>query len=51
MVPELQQSDGREIIFKSYRIVYRIAGSHVQILRCWHAGRGPPDLNLDDFNV
>ncbi len=35
-----------EIIFKNYRIVYRIAA---QILRFWHAPRGTPDITVDEF--
>jgi plasmid stabilization system protein ParE len=50
IVPELGLKDVREIIFKSYRIVYRISGAAVQILRFWHAARGTPELTIDDFS-
>lgn len=50
IVPELGLPDVREIIFKSYRIVYRIVPDHVQILRFWHAARGTPQINVDDFS-
>ncbi len=50
VVPELEISDVREIIFKSYRIVYRIMPDQVQILRFWHAARGTPDINVDQFD-
>jgi plasmid stabilization system protein ParE len=49
VIPELGMPDVREVIFKSYRIVYRVTPEQVQILRFWHASRGIPELNLDDF--
>lgn len=49
VVPELSLPNVREIIFKSYRIVYRVSGTSVQILRFWHAARGTPDLTIEDF--
>jgi toxin ParE1/3/4 len=49
VVPEIGTSDIREIIFRSYRIVYRISGRTVQIVRFWHAARGTPELTIDDF--
>jgi toxin ParE1/3/4 len=51
VVPEFGQPDVREIIFKNYRIVYRIKGQFVQMLRFWHAARGTPEINIDDFTV
>jgi toxin ParE1/3/4 len=49
IVPELGQPDIREIIFKSYRIVYRIRGTCVEVIRFWHAARGTPEIDSDDF--
>ena len=49
VVPELDLSEVREIIFKSYRIVYRVAVAEVQVLRFWHAARGVPEINIDEF--
>jgi plasmid stabilization system protein ParE len=49
VVPELELAEVREIIFKSYRIVYRVSETSVQILRFWHAARGAPELTIDDF--
>jgi toxin ParE1/3/4 len=49
IVPELGLGEVREIIFKSYRIVYRIVPEQVQILRFWHAARGTPQVNVDEF--
>jgi toxin ParE1/3/4 len=50
IVPELGLSDVREIIFRSYRIVYRIDPTHIQVLRFWHAARGAPEINVEDFS-
>ena len=35
-VPELDSKIIRELIYKSYRILYRIKGRNVQILRIFH---------------
>ena len=46
MVPEHRVPHIREIIFRPYRIVYRV--NHdlqlVQIARVWHAARGTPEV-------
>ena len=36
----------REIIFKSYRIVYRLNHESriVEVVRFWHGARGTPDV-------
>ena len=46
VVPEFHQTDLREVIFRSYRIIYRVkAGSRsVEIVRFWHAARGFPQI-------
>src|SRR5437899_1440644 len=46
MVPERKQNELRELIFRNYRIVYRVEETkrQVEILRVWHAARGEPDL-------
>jgi len=46
MVPEFRQSDLREIICRSYRIIYRLNrdGQQVQIVRFWHGARGFPHI-------
>ena len=45
-VPELHRDTIREIIFKPYRIVYRVSHERkaVEIARVWHAARGTPDV-------
>ena len=44
VVPEYQNKDLREIVFRPYRIVYRV--NHEQklceIVRVWHSARGIP---------
>jgi addiction module RelE/StbE family toxin len=46
VVPEFQQVQIREIIVRSYRIVYRVNHSktQIQLIRIWHASRGLPKL-------
>lgn len=46
VVPELNEPAIREIIFKSYRIIYQISDESgvVAVLRYWHAARGTPEI-------
>ena len=46
IVPEFETSTIREIIVRSYRIVYRVNHERelVEIARLWHAARGTPKL-------
>jgi plasmid stabilization system protein ParE len=48
MVPEFRRPDVREIIFRSYRIIYRINQSDrsLEIVRFWHGARGFPPIPL-----
>ena len=39
----------REIIFRSYRIVYRLSDGLVEVIRFWHAARGVPQIDSDNF--
>jgi toxin ParE1/3/4 len=43
-VPEFDDANIREIIFKSYRIVYRVQQEKraVEVSRFWHGARGTP---------
>lgn len=45
-VPEHRDTAIREIIFRPYRIVYRVDHTRrlVEIARIWHAARGTPDV-------
>ena len=39
----------REIFFRSYRIVYRVRAEAVEVIRFWHAARGTPQIDSDEF--
>jgi toxin ParE1/3/4 len=46
MVPEFRQPDLREIICRSYRIIYRLKrdNQQIQVVRFWHGARGFPHI-------
>jgi toxin ParE1/3/4 len=46
VVPEFRQSNLREVICRSYRIIYRLRhdGERIDIVRFWHAARGFPHI-------
>ena len=46
VVPEFQESNLREVICRSYRIVYRLRPNEerIEIVRFWHAARGFPRI-------
>lgn len=46
IVPEYRDPKIRELIFRPYRIVYRLNDSRkvAEIARVWHAARGAPEL-------
>ena len=46
VVPEYHNETIREIIVRSYRIIYRVNHERelVEIARLWHAARGTPEL-------
>ena len=41
-VPEVNRPDIREILFKKYRVVYRVARQQVSILTIWHGKQRLP---------
>jgi toxin ParE1/3/4 len=45
-VPEFRRPDLREIICRSYRIIYRLKreGQRIEIVRFWHGARGFPHI-------
>jgi toxin ParE1/3/4 len=45
-VPEFHHHNLRELIFRSYRIIYRVdtRDKSVEIVRFWHAARGFPQI-------
>ena len=47
IVPEFEDPFIREILVRSYRVVYRLDDSHhlVEVIRFWHAARGTPEIN------
>ena len=44
-VPEFDQPSLRELIQPPYRIVYRLVGSSVQVLRVWRSERLQPEVD------
>jgi plasmid stabilization system protein ParE len=46
MVPEFRQQNLREIICRSYRIIYRLRrdNQRIEIIRFWHGARGFPHI-------
>ena len=46
VVPEENDETIREIIFRSYRIIYKVLAEKeiVAIARVWHGARGEPDI-------
>jgi len=46
VAPEFARPELRELIYRSYRILYRIqpAQAAIQIVRFWHAARGFPHI-------
>ena len=45
IVPEFDDPRIREIVVRSYRVIYRVdhAGCRVDIARFWHGARGTPE--------
>ena len=46
VVPEFASPVLREIVARSYRVIYRVdhRNERVEIVRFWHAARGTPEL-------
>src|SRR5215203_1265309 len=46
VIPELDDHSIREIIVRTYRIVYRVNQEKraIEVIRFWHASRGSPKL-------
>ncbi len=46
VVPEFRQANLREVICRSYRIIYRLRQSEerIDIVRFWHGARGFPHI-------
>jgi len=50
VVPEFGNHFIREIIVRSYRIIYRINNSEnlIEVVRFWHAARGIPQIDTGE---
>lgn len=48
VVPEFSDKRIREIVVRSYRVVYRVDHDRhlVQVVRFWHAARGTPNIQV-----
>ena len=46
VVPEFNNPSVREIIVRSYRVIYRVdhGGRRVDVARFWHGARGTPEI-------
>lgn len=46
VVPERNQPNIREIVVKSYRVIYRVRKNEkiIEVLRVWHGARGEPEI-------
>ena len=44
VVPEENDEAIREIIFRSYRIIYKVEKEIIAIVRVWHGARGEADI-------
>lgn len=46
VVPEFDIPVIREIIVRSYRVIYRLdhAGRRIDVIRFWHSARGTPEI-------
>ena len=51
IVPELANPDMRELIFKKYRIVYRLEKNHITILTIFEGHRMPRSAEFDDAQI
>ena len=47
IVPEFDDESIREIIVRTYRIIYRVNHQKlsIEVVRFWHAGRGMPEIS------
>ena len=50
IVPEFGRADLREIVVRSYRVIYRLrpACGQIQIVRFWHGARGFPRIPREE---
>lgn len=50
VVPEFQHPDIREIVVRSYRVIYRVNknDTDIEIIRFWHGARGFPHIPVSE---
>ena len=41
----------RHLVLRPYRVIYRLEGTTLRILRCWDSRRNPADLRVVDLRV
>lgn len=48
VVPEFNEISIREIIVRSYRVIYRVdhARNSLEVARFWHGARGTPEIRV-----
>jgi plasmid stabilization system protein ParE len=48
VVPEFDIPTIREIVVRSYRVIYRVnhANDRVDVIRFWHSARGTPEIEV-----
>lgn len=48
VVPEFNAHDIREIVVRSYRLIYRVneANEKIEVIRFWHGARGTPIIGI-----
>jgi hypothetical protein len=39
------------VLFRRYRLIYRVEGPSIRVLRCWDPRRNPADLRVVDLRV
>jgi len=46
VVPEFDLPEIREIVVRSYRVIYRVdhADCRIDVIRFWHSARGTPEI-------
>jgi toxin ParE1/3/4 len=50
IVPEFRRPDLREVVCRSYRVIYRLRRdrSQIEVVRFWHGARGFPQIPEGD---
>ena len=51
IVPELQTDNIRELIYQAYRVIYRTANNHIEVLAAIHGGRDLAGLKAPSWEI